>query len=372
MTMKYPIVHTVALTLGLTLLVGGAVNAQTKKPPVKPASKPTAKPAPLKKATGPIVLGTEQLPGDFGRFGTTYTIGKNRPINFTLKSAEYSVTPITLGRNTWGPRANEKLLVLHYVVHNPLPQEQGYDWSGIKFTVVDAKDQNHSYIQCVGREGTTEIVTMRLKPAQKLDVYAAILVPAEGVVPKLIVERENGAPVIRYDLRGKVNALPTLAADTTDTTGATALSQIPAQPGAFYTLGAFDARLDSVAYTNENLLRREPGKGNRWITAVFTLKNRTNVAQRIYWADFLPELKDADGEKARYTQALLKATRDEIADGEIAPGEEARIRFFFPVPANVTGKTLKLAEGLLVDARVARAFVFDLTTAPATAANQAN
>jgi hypothetical protein len=80
-------------------------------------------------------------------------------------------------------------------------------------------------------------------------------------------------------------------------------------------------------------------------------------------SDFSPELRDADGEKARYTQALLKASRDEIAQGELAPGEEARVRFFFPLPENVAGKTLNLAEGKQIDARTARVFAFDLSGA---------
>lgn len=63
---------------------------------------------------------------------------------------------------------------------------------------MDKKDVNHEYIQAVTREGTTEPVSVSLKPAQKLPVQAAILVPAEGVVPKLIVQREEGAPVVRY------------------------------------------------------------------------------------------------------------------------------------------------------------------------------
>ena len=56
------------------------------------------------------------------------------------------------------------------------------------------------------------------------------MVPAAGVVPKLIVEREQGAPVIRYDLRGKVKALPQPFADPSDTTGATAREDSRCRP----------------------------------------------------------------------------------------------------------------------------------------------
>lgn len=351
---------TFAIAAALALLctaAAGPALAQSKKP--APSKKPTA----AKPASGPVVLGTTQLPGDFGKLGTTYTIGTREPINFTLKSAEYSVTPRTFGQNTYVPKADEKLLVLHYTVHNPVAREQGYDWSGLRFTAVDARDTNHDYIQAVAREGEIQPLTSALKPAQKLDVVAAILVPAEGVVPKLIVEREKGAPVIRYDLRGKVAALPAPVADPADPTGATARKEVPAPAGQFVPTGVFDTRLDEVAYTDQPLFKREPGKGNRWITATFTIKNRTNRPQRYYWADFLPDLRDADGEKAKYTQALLKATRDELAQDDLAPGEETRIRFFFPLPNNVAGKTLKLAHGGPIDARVARVWAFDLIEA---------
>lgn len=355
--------HFLVLSTALSLLQAGMMipataHAQSggKKPTkAKAAVQKTAKP------TGPIVLGTTQLPGDFGKLGTTYTIGKSYPINFTLKSVDYSVVPLTIGQNTWVPKATEKRLVLHYTIHNPMPTEQRYYWADLQFTAVDAKDTNHTYIQTVAREGDREPLSINLKPAQKLDVTASIIVPAEGVVPKLIVERERGAPVIRYDLRGKVTPLESGFADPADTTGATALKEVAAQAGIFYPTGDFDMRLDEIAYVNGPLIKREPGEGKRYLTAIFTIKNRTASQKRYVWSDFLPDLCDADGEKSTYTQALLKASRDETTDGELAPGEEARIRFFFPLPANVAGKTLRLAEGKEIDARAARVFAFDLT-----------
>ncbi|MBC8137912.1 MAG: hypothetical protein H8F28_18690 [Fibrella sp.] len=356
------IASTVVLLLQTALSVGPAhAQSSGKKPGTvkpKPTVQKTAKP------TGTVVLGTTQLPGDFGKLGTTYTIGKSMPINFTLKSADYSVVPVTVGTNTWVPKANEKLLVLHYTIHNPLPQEQRYYWADILFTGVDAKDTNHNFIQAVVREGEVQPLSIQLKPAQKLDVSAAIMVPAEGVVPKLIVEREKGAPVIRYDLRGKVTPLPAGYGDPADTTGATALKEVPAQAGVFYPTGVFDTRLDEIAYVAGPLIKREAGEGKRFLTAIFTIKNRTASAQRYVWSDFIPDLRDADGEKVAYTQALLKPTRDETTDGELAAGEEARIRFFFPLPADVAGKTLRLTEGKQISASAARVFAFDLTAAP--------
>ena len=120
----------VALAISLSLTVGVApIYAQAKKASakksatVKPATKPKANP------NSPVLLGTTQLPGDFGQLGTTYTVGKSDPVNFTLKSAEYSITPLMVGNSIWVPKADQKLLVLHYTIHNPLKREQQYSWN---------------------------------------------------------------------------------------------------------------------------------------------------------------------------------------------------------------------------------------------------
>ncbi|MBC8102776.1 MAG: hypothetical protein H7Z41_09340 [Cytophagales bacterium] len=344
-----------ALATGLSLTADVVpAYAQAKKTVTKKAAsgKPTVKP------NGPVVLGTTQLPGDFGKLGTTYTVGKSEPVNFTLKSAEYTITPLMVGNNIWVPKADQKLLVLHYTIHNPLPREQRYYWAQMRFTAVDAQDKNQEMIQAVSREGTTESLDVSLKPAQRIEVTTAILVPAEGVVPKLIVEREKGAPVVRYDLRGKAAPLPaTIAAAP----GVDAPKIVSAVPGAFYTTGVFDMRLDEIAYAAGPLNRQSAGDGKRFLTAIFTLKNRTKQNQRYYWGNFVADLKDADGEKAPYVQALLRATRDESVDSSLAPGEDVRVRFIFPIPNNVTGKTVRVLECKEVQDDDARSFAFDIS-----------
>jgi hypothetical protein len=352
---KITVASMLAVTVGLSLTTGTlSASAQTKKP----VAKKTAPGKPAAKAGGPIVLGTTQLPGDFGKVGTTYTIGKANPINFTLKSAEYTITPMMVDNSIWVPKADQKLLVLHYTLHNPLPREQRYYWAGIHFTAVDALDKNQEGIQAAAREGTTDSFDVNLKPAQKIEVTAAILVPAEGVVPKLIVEREKDAPVIRYDLRDKVKPLPATIAPAP---GVNAPKVVSAMPGAYYTTGVFDMRLDEIAYVSGALDRQEPGAGKRYLTATFTLKNRTKREQRYYWGNFVADMKDADGEKTPYRQTLLRASRDESVDGNIAAGEEARVRFIFPIPDNVTAKSVRVLECKEVQDDDARSFSFDVS-----------
>ena len=314
--------------------------------------------------SGPIVLGTQQLPGEFGTLGQTYTIGQREPLNLTLRSAAYTIEPFVSGTNTWVPKADEKILLLRFTAHNPNPQDISLYSGSLKLTAIDQTDTNRKALDGMVREGLQEALSVSLKPAQKIDIMMAILVPASGVVPKLIVEREPGAPVIRYDLRGKVAGLPAYQADASDTTGATVRKQVPAEPGTFYPLGVFDTRLDLIGTVEGTLINRDPGQNKQWFTAIFTIKNRTATQQRYVWSDFVPELRDTDGEKAHWNQALLKASRDEVTYGNLGPGEEVRIRFFFDLPKGTMGKTLTLSEARLVHHTTARPFVFDLTKAP--------
>ncbi|GGO26400.1 hypothetical protein [Deinococcus humi] len=299
----------------------------------------------------PVVQGTQQLDGQNARVGQTFTLGKGSPLNFTLRSAEYSAGRVVIGGEVYYPKADEKLLILHYTVQNPQKGAARYYWADLKFTAVDAQDRNHEFIQAVAREGTTDKLEINLKPAQKVDVMTAIVVPAAGPVPKLIVQRESGTPVLRYDLRTQARGLP---APFADQSGTTALAQVPAAKGKFVTLKWYDVRLDDAKFTTETLGGQAPGAGKRYLTATFTLKNNLGRDTTFSWSDLKPTLKDADGERVEYNQTMLKASRDEKAGGALPKGEEARVRFFFELPSNVAGDSVLLTD------ESGRTFVFDV------------
>ena len=334
-----------------------AVRKAAPKPAAKPVAKPVVKPA--ANPGGPIVLGTKQLPGDFGQVGITYTIGQLDPTNFTLLSAEYHADRFVVSDNAWGLDAGEKVLVLNYTVQNPTKDDQECYWGSLRFTAVDSRDVNHTDIQTVIRTGDpSDSINLSLKPAQKLNLTTAIVVPANGVIPKLIVSREEEAAVIRYDLRGKVKPIPAPFADPADPTGATARKEVPAVAGAIHPIGLFDARLEETGYTTQTLNDTEPEEGHRFFTAIFTIKNTTQTERAYYWGTFEPMLRDADGEKVDYNQTMLKASRDEAASGDLAPGEEARVRFFFSMPEGVAAKSVSLKES------DSRSVVFDVPATP--------
>lgn len=304
-----------------------------------------------------VVQGTTQLDGENAKVGQTFTLGVKNPLNFTLRGAEYVTSRFVVGKTVYVPKADEKLLLLHFTVHNPQQRDVRYYWADLNFTAVDALDRNREAITAVVREGTTESLAIQLKPAQKVDVVAAIRVPAAGVVPKLIVSREANAPVLRYDLRGVTKGLPAPFADPADPSGATLLAQVPAPQGSFVPMGSLDVRLDEVKFTSDALGGKTPKAGHRYLSAIFTLKNASPVDARYVWSDFKTSLKDADGERVPYNQKLLKASRDESTQGQLPSGEEVRVRFFFELPENVAGDTLYLTGG------EGRTYAFDVKNA---------
>jgi len=357
------------LILGLTAaLTCAGTNAQTTSPakpgtpakttPAKPAAPATTTPA---KPAAPVVQGTTQLAGHDGVLGQTFTLGKDQnAINFTLKSAEYAVHRVTIGEHVYAPKANEKLLILRYTVHNPQKIDRPYGWNTIRFTAVDAKDVNHAPDNYVGRDGTTDLLDIQLKPAQKIDAFAVLAVPAAGPVPKLIVSVNDQSGVLRYDLRGKAKGLGAPFADPSDPTGASAREVVPMQLGAYAPLGLFDMKLEAVALTRDPIGGRTPDEGKRFLVATVSIRNGSGKsAQPAEWtfSTFKFLLRDADGEDQRFEDYLFKVTRDEHAEGQLRPSEEARFRIYFELPDGVAGKTLSVQE------HGSRTLAFDVSSA---------
>jgi hypothetical protein len=193
------------------------------------------RPQPAKKAPKLIreVLGTTQLQGYEGRVGETFTLGKNMPFNFTLRSAEYSVSRVNFGGTTYFPKGDEKMLVLRFTVQNPTSRVFNYTYSYIKFTAVDSTGVSREHVGDVAREVTNQTGTFPLNPGQKIDVYTTIRVAAFGAVPKLIVRPayETEAPIVRYDLRNVAKKLPAPFSESKDP--ATALKRFRRRAACF-------------------------------------------------------------------------------------------------------------------------------------------
>jgi hypothetical protein len=345
----------VIVAAGLCLLSAAAAHAQKGG---KPAAKPKHAATPPS-STG--VKSATQMAGDNGSLNVPYMLGpKNEELVVTLRGAEYSARSLNIlntgsSSDDMVTKADTKLLVLRYSVQNPQNRDMDFSWESLNFTAVDAKDTNHT-AGWVARDGTNESLSLQLKPAQKLDVYTAISVPATGPVPKLIVQRGGVTPVLRYDLRGKVKPIPPPLADPSDASGATALREVKATPGTFYPTGVFDLRVDGgVTYLTKQPNGEDAEEGKRYAVVAVTIKNLMNGPSEYAGGAFEASVTTADGEKVEGGQFLKLSGGDE-ASGTLRPGEEAKARLVFAVPTAAAAKTLRIQEG-----GEGRAFLFDLS-----------
>ena len=313
------------------------------------------------------LAGTAQLVGAAGELGKTYTVGTRNPLNFTLKSAEFSVKRLDIGSRKFVPAISEKLLILRFSVQNPQKKDLEFSTTNLRFTAVDSKDVNTSpepySMPYVARDGEFVPLKVRLKPAQKIDAYAVLVVSSAGVIPKLIVQSSGNndqAPVVRYDLSKKVKALPAPYNDSGDPSGATALASINAKPGEFVPMRFSSLRLDSLAFV-DTFDKRAAGDGKRWLVLSLTLKNDIAVGGANLNVDacafqVLFTASDGEGETLqRCGLSIYKGAREERLKTDLPAGNEVGLRLAFVVTSDVGGQSLAITEDK------ARTVVFDLT-----------
>ena len=314
-------------------------NAAAKKKPVKPQpKKPQA--------------ATVRLAGDNGEFGTVYSISKRSPIYFRLKSAEFTTNQVVIGNQVYVPKANEKLLILHFTVQNPQKTELYVRWDSLRFTAVDKTNTN-----CEGNNDWGDAddpkhsqVAMNLKPTQTVNLITPIVVPANSIVPKLMVlpSDEGDGPVLRYDLSGniknKVTPLTAPIADPADATGSTALETVPSVVGTSYPFGNFDITIEKCDYTTSTTGDYTPEEEGRFLLVTMLMKNEVPTVQYVNWETIAPILTSTDGEELPYKDLFL-ATGTRTFAQNVKGLAEIRLRMLFQIPKDVTPKTLAIKEG---------------------------
>jgi hypothetical protein len=308
----------------------------------------------------PYTQGTAQQAGGVGVIGKSYTLGREHPLNFALRAAEFQIARVVIGNEIYAPKNNEKLLLLRATVQNPQKVEANLSNYQLKFTAVDAKDVNHPYGNYVAREGSTEQLNIYLKPAQKIDVVIPIIVPAGGTVPKLIVEGdERGAPVLRYDLSKSIKGLSAPYAAAKDPYSAP--STVPAQIGTYYPAKEFDFKLESATYSTEALESESLEANQRFLIATFVARNPINDDQKRYLLGLINDLEfsvsDADNNVTKELNEAYKVGRPErIKDyPSLVYNQESKFRIGFKVPKDLKLKSVNVGGGL-------RDFVFDLSS----------
>ncbi len=326
------------LVLILSLIACAAMAA-------KPKPKPTPKPAPK-----PSV----QLAGDKGVFGTVYSIRKDNPLYFRLKSAEYTTQQVVIGDELYVPKADEKLLVLHFTIQNPQKTEQFVRWDSLKWNAVDSDNNNHEEQNDWGNDDTPDHprVEMNLQPAQTKNVITALVVPAKGSTPKLMVlPGENNGPILRYMLypdptapsQNKPGTLAAPVADPKDTNGYTALQTVKGAVGTAYPYNDFDVTVEKFEYTTDKVGDYEPEEGGRLLLVTALIKNEWPREEFLRWDSFAPTLATENGDSMDYKD-MYSASAPRSFQQNVKPLGEARVRMIFSVPKDMTPGTLTLKE----------------------------
>jgi hypothetical protein len=300
--------------------------------------------------------GTSQLAGSSGQLNTAYTIGKSSLINFNLVSARYSLEPVSIRSSVYSASQDEKLLALRFVIQNPANKDLRVYRNALKITAVDEKDVNHVLESRWARVGELDEYDANLKPSQRIELNTAFAVPANVRIVKLLVEGESGAPILRYDMTGKIAPLP--APYSLD--GFTALTRVPAQVGQSYVLQRFSAKVEQIAFSTAPIAGREPSGGKRYLVANISVKNLTkNEPLRVFYDTIRARVIDAEG-VTNEDDTMVRPSTGADFDTTLAPSAEARFNIYFEVDNNLGLKTFEFNEGRTGSAS-GRSFAYDLS-----------
>lgn len=149
------------------------------------------------------------------------------------------------------------------------------------------------------------VLNLPLKPGQKLDVIALVTVPAKEPIHKLIVQREDGTPVIRYDLTGKIAALPAWAG-----AGAASKDTIAGIRDCVMSVAWFELGLRGLEWSEAKIDGdEEPGEGNHFLVAHLSFQSLADKVG-LNFGTFDMTLATEDGQKIAKAKTITISDRE--------------------------------------------------------------
>lgn len=300
-------------------------------------AKPKPKTNPPKPAATAPTKGTVQMPGDNGKVGVTYQLGaKGDELHVTLDSAELA-TRFNVMEDTYVARANQRLLVLTYTVHNPQKRDMSVGWASVKFTAVSPDDENFecsSYLYHPERRTRFDI---SLKPAQKSKVMVVFPIHGTGPVTKLIMQRGD-APVVRYDLRTALKPLKS-------TFSPNGIDLLQAGTGTLnqpFDVGPWDIVVEKIEKVTGQVgaYSSNDEQDLFLVTAKFT--NTLLRPHNLTWNTFEPSVTDENGEALDWVSDFYTMTGNKTLNMDVDGGATVRGKWVFAGPKSFVGQTLKL------------------------------
>jgi hypothetical protein len=282
------------------------------------------------------VQGAVQMPGDNGKVGTPYMLGKKgEELVFTLEKAEFA-SRLFHKQDGLFPDPGKRLLILTYAVQNPSSTgDRLFFNQSFSFTVVSPDDEN---FVCDGAtaNGMAAIhperrdrLSIQLKPAQKVRALVAIEMHPKGPVNKLIVQRGKGNPVLRYDLKEKVSPMSSCFAaseglDMRDTGAALMTQNVD--------LGPWDIVVEKMSEEPAAIGPFSIDSGHKYVVLTVSIKNASMTPYPLHRSLILTKVTDVDGGDLPETQYWAKGSSPEAFPSmTIEPGAQVRVRMLYNV-----------------------------------------
>jgi hypothetical protein len=259
----------------------------------------------------------------------------DQAFTWTITKAEYTMEPFSWQTSAEAGTAKTKLLVLTYTIQNPSKSvELQVDTGSAKLTVVHVDGQSYEPTAIIQSQNR-QLMSISLKPGQKVEGQAMIRIPGKGDVPKLMVEHwQTGNKVLRYNLRGKVKGLPAPFADPDVKVGSDLRSSIPGTIGVEALAGLFKVTVNSVERKG-TIGDYEASEDEDHLVATITVANPTRVPLDFNSSWILPKFVTEDGDKFDPT-TFLTASRDaQFEGGSIEPGQTRKFRVLFLLPKDL-------------------------------------
>ncbi|MDQ2986894.1 MAG: DUF4352 domain-containing protein [Armatimonadota bacterium] len=162
---------------------------------------------------------------------------------------------------------------------------------------------------------------------------------------KLIVQRGEKTPVLRYDLRDKVKPFigPFAAENKVD------IIEIgKAKVGVPFGVGPWDYNVEKVEELQESA-GFKAGAGNKLIVATVTITNKSKYKISFAPGMAVPKLFDENGEEQTFLMHAKMSSADARGQTLMEPEQMIRFRFVFEAPAAVKPVYMRLRD--LVSAR---------------------
>ena len=324
----------------VTLLAGALLFsplafAQTKPKP-KPKPKPAAKPA---------VQGAAPMKGQYGQPNVLYTVGKAEPLNYALKSIEYSLSPINVGGRVYSANGKQKLVNARFLVSNPSKGERTL-WDGSqRITLVSTGGQNFDG-GSIGVPNSNKPQNVSLKPGQRAEFFVPFVVNGDAVIDRIIVQHAPNEPVLRLRVANFIKKLPAFFAPD----GVKTKETLTGATGVWYPGTFLSHRFDGWQKL-ETVDGNAADEGHEWVAARVSVKNVSGNTHGIYGGNIRGQLVDADGEIVEKNR-LIRASSEADASPELKAGQEYAYRIVFMVPTNLEVKTLRLGDFVEGESRV--------------------